>query len=160
MIEWCNEKWLFNQLSSEQTIYCQILHTAWYISGERLKEKIEVDHSWSERSYRFDVLRLSVIKIMLMASLHRRQTWGLILNGTSFMNGHKEVGQFRSELQVLGLLPQYENMCKLDIDLEDGVLGLLSIDNTLNPILCCYFTLFTSLFTLALRLIFFVSLLG
>ena len=28
------------------TIYCQILHTVWYISGERLKEKIEVDHSW------------------------------------------------------------------------------------------------------------------
>ena len=27
----------------EQTIYCQILHD---ISGERLKEKIEVDHSW------------------------------------------------------------------------------------------------------------------
>ena len=43
MIEWCSEKWLFNQLSSEQTIYC---HTVWYISGERLKEKIEVDHSW------------------------------------------------------------------------------------------------------------------
>ena len=37
---------LFNQLSSEQTIYCQILHTVWYISGERLEEKIEVDHSW------------------------------------------------------------------------------------------------------------------
>ena len=29
---------------SEQTIYYQILHTVWYISGERLKEKIEVDH--------------------------------------------------------------------------------------------------------------------
>ena len=25
MIEWCSEKWLFNQLSSGQTIYCQIL---------------------------------------------------------------------------------------------------------------------------------------
>ena len=48
-IEWCSEKWLFNQLSSEQTIYCQILHTVWYISGERLKEKIEVDHSWQWR---------------------------------------------------------------------------------------------------------------
>ena len=48
MIEWCSEKWLFNQLSSEQTIYCQILHTVWYISGERLKEKIEVDHSWED----------------------------------------------------------------------------------------------------------------
>ena len=46
MIKWCSEKWLFNQLSSEQTIYSQILHTVWYISGERLKEKIEVDHSW------------------------------------------------------------------------------------------------------------------
>ena len=46
MIEWCSEKWLFNQLSSEQTIYCQILHAVWYISGERLKEKIEVDHWW------------------------------------------------------------------------------------------------------------------
>ena len=45
-IEWCSEKWLFNQLPSEQTIYCQVLHTVWYISGERLKEKIEVDHSW------------------------------------------------------------------------------------------------------------------
>ena len=43
MIEWCSEKWLFNQLSSEQTIYCQILYTVWYLSGERLKEKIEVD---------------------------------------------------------------------------------------------------------------------
>ena len=42
----CSEKWLFNQLSFEQTIYCQILHTVWFISGERLKEKIEVDHSW------------------------------------------------------------------------------------------------------------------
>ena len=46
MIEWCSEKWLFNQLSPEHTICCQILHTVWYISGERLKEKIEVDHSW------------------------------------------------------------------------------------------------------------------
>ena len=27
-------------------IYCQILHTVRYISGERLKEKIEVDQSW------------------------------------------------------------------------------------------------------------------
>ena len=45
MIEWRSEKRLFNQLSSEQTIYCQILHTVWYISGKRLKEKIEVDHS-------------------------------------------------------------------------------------------------------------------
>ena len=46
MIEWCREKWLFNQLSSEQTIYCRILHTVWHISGERPKENIEVDHSW------------------------------------------------------------------------------------------------------------------
>ena len=45
MMEWWSEKWLFNQLSSEQAIRCQILHTLWYISGERLKEKIEVDHS-------------------------------------------------------------------------------------------------------------------
>ena len=37
---------LFSQLSSEQTIYCQILHTVHDItSGERLKEKIKVDHS-------------------------------------------------------------------------------------------------------------------
>ena len=40
MIEWCSEKLLFNQLSHEQTIYCQIPHTVWYISGERLKEKL------------------------------------------------------------------------------------------------------------------------
>ena len=46
MIEWCTEKWLFNQLSSEQTIYWQILHTVLYISDVRLKDKIEVDHSW------------------------------------------------------------------------------------------------------------------
>ena len=46
MIEWRSEKWLFIQLSSEQTIYWEILHTVWYISGERLKEKPEVDHSW------------------------------------------------------------------------------------------------------------------
>ena len=46
MIEWCSEKWLFNQLSFEQTIKCQILHTVSHISGERLKEKIDVDHSW------------------------------------------------------------------------------------------------------------------
>ena len=34
MIEWCSEKWLFNQLSFEQAIYCQILHTVsvWYIN--------------------------------------------------------------------------------------------------------------------------------
>ena len=38
MIEWCHEKWLFSQLSSEQTTYWQVLHTVWYISGERLKE--------------------------------------------------------------------------------------------------------------------------
>ena len=37
---------MFNQLSFEQTIKCQILHTVSHISGERLKEKIEVDHSW------------------------------------------------------------------------------------------------------------------
>ena len=47
MIQWCSEKLLFNQLSSEQTIHCQILHTVWYISGERLKQEIEVDHSWA-----------------------------------------------------------------------------------------------------------------
>ena len=51
MIEWCSEKWLFNQLSFEQTIYCQILHTIWYISGERLKEKIEIDQGLSNRPF-------------------------------------------------------------------------------------------------------------
>ena len=30
MIAWYSEKWFFNQLSFEQTIYCQILHTIWY----------------------------------------------------------------------------------------------------------------------------------
>ena len=45
MYEWCSENWQFNQLSSEQAIKCQVLHTVWYISGERLKEKIMADHS-------------------------------------------------------------------------------------------------------------------
>ena len=43
MIEWCSEKWLFNQLSSEQAIYCQILHTVWYIWWETERE----NWSWS-----------------------------------------------------------------------------------------------------------------
>ena len=46
MYEWCNENWRFNQLSTKQAIKCQILHTVWYIFGERLKEKIMADHSW------------------------------------------------------------------------------------------------------------------
>ena len=59
MIEWCSEKLLFSQLSSEQTIYCQILHTVWYISGERLKEKIMADHSWEWKGYSSEVLYLA-----------------------------------------------------------------------------------------------------
>ena len=45
MYEWCSENWQFNQLSSEQAIKCQVLHTVWYISGEKLKEKIMADNS-------------------------------------------------------------------------------------------------------------------
>ena len=41
MFEWCSEKWLLNQLLSEQTIYCMIYKC---IPGERLKEK---NWSWS-----------------------------------------------------------------------------------------------------------------
>ena len=38
------ENSFFNQLSFEQCIKCQILHTLWYISGGRLKREI---WSWS-----------------------------------------------------------------------------------------------------------------
>ena len=55
MYEWCSERWLFYQLSSEQAIKYQVLHTVWYISGERLKE-IEVAHSWEWKSYLLHVL--------------------------------------------------------------------------------------------------------
>ena len=46
MIEWCGEKWLINQLSSEQTIYIAKFSDLYDISLVLLKEKIEVDHSW------------------------------------------------------------------------------------------------------------------
>ena len=54
-VMYSSEKLLFNQLSSEQTIYCEVLHTVWYISGESLKEKIEVDHSWEWKGYEYCV---------------------------------------------------------------------------------------------------------
>ena len=52
---------MFNQLSSEQTIYFQISILYDIISGERLKETIEVDHSLS--FFLVSVLSLTLVDL-------------------------------------------------------------------------------------------------
>ena len=43
-IKWYSENWLFDQLSHEDAINCQILLTVWFISGEIMKRE---NWSWS-----------------------------------------------------------------------------------------------------------------
>ena len=68
MIEWCSEKWLFNQLSSEPTIYCQILHTVWYISLVKdWRRKLKLIIHGSERVNRaIPSINIYLITIILL----------------------------------------------------------------------------------------------